>query len=44
MVLKIIAWVLTYFGSNFSEIIMKILNVGTCYELFGLIFQKEKKN
>ena len=23
---------------------MKILNIGTCYELFGLICQKEKKN
>ena len=33
---------LTYFGSIFNKIIMKILDVGTWYELFGLNCQKEK--
>ena len=35
--------VLTYFGSIFNEIIIKILGVGTWYELFGFNCQKKKK-
>ena len=33
---------LTHFGNIFNEIIMKILDVGTWYELFGLNCQKGK--